>query len=315
MGKGAASHVAAVRHFPSGGWGAAWMGDPDGGFGKLQPGGWMYNLLPFMELKSMHDMAKTGGTSTVQATPQKKALISGMCQIPLGVFNCPTRRKLIAYSGDVGIEAEGDYVDAGRIPYHARSDYAGCGGSGGTYYNTWGRSPMRKFKLGTPIPRIIGFLREIIVPISPHLMASFSSGARSNRRTLSTGRATRFSAVKNISPRITTITAWTPEIAAQCFKVTIGTSSVWQTKIGFPIEIDRVLEPGVGFLAARMPPPSTWPCATDRFTVSAMISILRLGPTSAADAIKELSIPRNSLGSNLNFDKPTSISVSRRLRI
>jgi hypothetical protein len=128
------------------------MGDPDGGFGKLQPGGWMYNLLPFMELKSIHDMAKTGGTSTMQATPQKKALISSMCQIPLGVFNCPTRRKLIAYSGDVGIEAGGDYIDAGKIPYHARSDYAGCGGSGGTYYNvgplsypeiqTWNADPV-----------------------------------------------------------------------------------------------------------------------------------------------------------------------------
>src|SRR5262245_19688540 len=29
-----------VGHLPTGGWGWAWVGDPDGGPGILQPGGW-----------------------------------------------------------------------------------------------------------------------------------------------------------------------------------------------------------------------------------------------------------------------------------
>ena len=44
--------VAALNHentknfLPSGGWGIAWTGDPDRGFGPRQPGGWIYSILP-----------------------------------------------------------------------------------------------------------------------------------------------------------------------------------------------------------------------------------------------------------------------------
>src|SRR5712671_205688 len=35
--------------FPSSGWGWLWVGDPDRGQGKKQPGGWTFNVLPFIE--------------------------------------------------------------------------------------------------------------------------------------------------------------------------------------------------------------------------------------------------------------------------
>src|SRR5947199_3572395 len=36
-------------YFPSSGWGWLWVGDPDRGQGRKQPGGWTVKVLPFVE--------------------------------------------------------------------------------------------------------------------------------------------------------------------------------------------------------------------------------------------------------------------------
>src|SRR3989304_8096603 len=50
MGMGCLSHLNEQGHFPSGGWGWAWSGDPDRGFRGRQPGGWLFNILPYIEM-------------------------------------------------------------------------------------------------------------------------------------------------------------------------------------------------------------------------------------------------------------------------
>ena len=40
-------HLSSQKTFPSAGWGWGWVGDADRGFSYNQPGGWVYNILPF----------------------------------------------------------------------------------------------------------------------------------------------------------------------------------------------------------------------------------------------------------------------------
>src|SRR4051794_17412530 len=37
-----------VGHLPSNGWGWFWVGEPGRGVGRNQPGGWCYNILPYV---------------------------------------------------------------------------------------------------------------------------------------------------------------------------------------------------------------------------------------------------------------------------
>ena len=94
IGLAAANHEAAQGFFPVGGWGAAWVGDPDRGFeGWKQPGGFFYNVLPYMELQALHDMGargdfRDGGNASVYAKRTSTAV---------GYYICPTRRKVQLY--------------------------------------------------------------------------------------------------------------------------------------------------------------------------------------------------------------------------
>ena len=46
IGLAALNHEQINRWLPTGGWGYNWVGDPDRGFGKRQPGGFFYNSFP-----------------------------------------------------------------------------------------------------------------------------------------------------------------------------------------------------------------------------------------------------------------------------
>ena len=59
MGLAFLSHESTHGHLPFGGWGYRWIGDPDSGFGLNQPGGWHYNILPYISVRQHR--AKPGG--------------------------------------------------------------------------------------------------------------------------------------------------------------------------------------------------------------------------------------------------------------
>jgi prepilin-type N-terminal cleavage/methylation domain-containing protein len=136
IGLAAMIHNDTQKHLPSCGWGYHWTGDPNKGFGTTQPGGWLYNLLPFVEQKSVHDMARGmpvtssgGGGSGAGATA-----LAQMNGTVLTIYNCPSRRSgtdpLIKDPALLELEYNADdSVRAGGLVGQARSDYAGNAGT------------------------------------------------------------------------------------------------------------------------------------------------------------------------------------------
>jgi prepilin-type N-terminal cleavage/methylation domain-containing protein len=126
IGRAAQQHVSHHEFFPTGGWGWNWVGDPDYGFAERQPGGWVYNLLPYMEMGDLHDLAK-GQTGTAKG----QAAIT-MVRTPLLVMNCPTRRKPILFRSVYGNSIKNATPYGLGTDEEARTDYAAnCGDYGG----------------------------------------------------------------------------------------------------------------------------------------------------------------------------------------
>jgi prepilin-type N-terminal cleavage/methylation domain-containing protein len=119
------SHLDAQKFFPTGGWGYHWVGDADRGYGINQPGGWTYNILPFIEGGTTRILGK-GITNVLD----KYDAQAQMQMITNPTFNCPSRRGLTIISGFTVFNAS--FKAFGPLK-GATSDYAGNGGSA-----TWG---------------------------------------------------------------------------------------------------------------------------------------------------------------------------------
>ena len=57
--------------------GADWVGDPDAGFGPKQSGGWIYNILPFLNQDALRDLGRGLNGQ------QKRDALSRLLQMPL----------------------------------------------------------------------------------------------------------------------------------------------------------------------------------------------------------------------------------------
>jgi prepilin-type N-terminal cleavage/methylation domain-containing protein len=79
------SHAAELGTYPSNGWGYLWMGDPDRGTGSGQPGGWLYDILPYLEWSGLR---KTGAGA---ASEDKRQQLRSVAQTPIEMLLCPTR--------------------------------------------------------------------------------------------------------------------------------------------------------------------------------------------------------------------------------
>lgn len=119
VGLAALAHESALGHFPAGGWGYLYVGDPNRGTGRDQPGGWIYNTLPYLEQKELHDLGSG-------LTPEKRmdaAEIMLATHVP--IFNCPSRPRSKPLLFDNEPRQYGNYRPPEKV---GKADYAGNGG-------------------------------------------------------------------------------------------------------------------------------------------------------------------------------------------
>ena len=90
------THEQQQGFLPTGGWGACWAGDPDRGFDKKQPGGWLYNILPYMEMQALHNMGQNGNSTTGDTDKSKAAGIWRACITPVVNYYCPSRHPALS---------------------------------------------------------------------------------------------------------------------------------------------------------------------------------------------------------------------------
>ena len=99
---------------PANGWGFAWLGDGNLGVGPTQPGGWIFQVLPYMERESLFNQSVGKIGSNFE---------SSQCQLassPVEVFLCPSRPG-------VGVGPHTTmfaYRNAPSCTMDARTDYA-----------------------------------------------------------------------------------------------------------------------------------------------------------------------------------------------
>jgi len=109
-------------HFPSGGWGWNWIGDPDRGSGKRQPGGWIWSILPYVEQGPLFMMG--AGMSDTAKYPFHYQQVN----IPQKIFTCPSRRQAQT-APNAGSYTYVNAPDASQMPKLAKTDYAATCGS------------------------------------------------------------------------------------------------------------------------------------------------------------------------------------------
>ena len=117
IGLAALNHESTYHRLPGGGWTGRWLGEPDRGTDRNQPGGWIYQLLRFTE---QDNLAAWGA-----GLPRLEQLDIN-CRLacrPLALMICPSRRGIGPFPN---AERNRYYNCAGIPDLLAHSDYAAC---------------------------------------------------------------------------------------------------------------------------------------------------------------------------------------------
>lgn len=126
IGVGFLNHESNHGFLPGAGWTAVYVGDPLLGTGREQPGGWAYQILPFVEQQAVYELTNDGDKLNVTPTQKQQSIV--LQGIPISSFSCPSRRPPLAQPymlSNSWTPRNGD-----RAPVVARGDYAASSGDG-----------------------------------------------------------------------------------------------------------------------------------------------------------------------------------------
>src|SRR5262249_39702442 len=119
LGLAALQHENTYGFLPGGGWTGRWLGEADRGPGKKQPGGWVYQLLRFVD---QENLAAWGARLPRDQQLQINTQLAGR---PIPLLNCPSRRT----PGPLPNALHNVYYNTSERPaWLACSDYAACAG-------------------------------------------------------------------------------------------------------------------------------------------------------------------------------------------
>lgn len=131
---GMLGHEEMYKRFSTGGWGWDWVGIPDRGSDRNQPGGWAYCVLPYIDQTDLHDLGSDGLPESMD--PAKLDACARRIQTPLTCMNCPTRRPSVTFSVNGGSRT---FRDASTVTRLVRGDYAA--NAGDMTDDQWGGGP------------------------------------------------------------------------------------------------------------------------------------------------------------------------------
>ncbi len=114
LGLGMTSHASVFGSFPTNGWGYDWIGVPDRGTDISQPGGWIYNILDYVE---QHNLRSLGYKEPPDEQWQS---LTNLTQMPLSLLRCPTRGTGTLLPADPAVVP----WNADWQPRVAKTDYA-----------------------------------------------------------------------------------------------------------------------------------------------------------------------------------------------